>query len=153
MTDLMAKTPRSFRFTPALLESLQQRADEAGTTLTSLAERYVEEGIRLDSHPLISFREGAAGRRPALAGTRLDVWQVIETLRQSDNSTTETAEYLSIPEPWVRAAVRYYADYRAEVDEWIERMHAIAEREEEAWRREQTVLAPFQTERGQGPRS
>jgi hypothetical protein len=62
-------------------------------------------------------------------------------LRQSSNSTSETAEYLSIPEPSVRAAVRYYAEYQAEVDEWIERMQRIAEREEAAWRREQAVLA------------
>src|SRR5918999_988715 len=112
----MAKTPKSFRFASALLESLQRRAQEAGTTVTSLAERYVEEGIRRDSHPLVTFREGAGGRRPALVGTRLDVGQVIETLRQSKNSTTEVAE-------------------------WIERAHAIAEREEDAWRREQAILA------------
>ena len=137
----MAKTPKSFRFASALLESLQRRAEEAGTTVTSLAERYVEEGLRRDAHPLITFREGAGGRRPALVGTRVDVGQVIETLRQSNNSTSEAAEYLSVPEPWVRAAVRYYADYQAEIDEWIERTHAIAEREEAAWRREQAILA------------
>jgi hypothetical protein len=37
--------------------------------------------------------------------------------------------------------VRYYADFRDEVDAWRERMRTIAEREEEAWRREQAVLA------------
>src|SRR5918992_850511 len=136
----MPKTPRSFRFSSSLLESLQKRAEETGSTVTSLAERYVEEGIRRDAHPLVFFREGLGGRRPAIVGTRLDVGQVIETLRQSHNSTSETADYLSIPEPWVRAAVRYYADYQPEVDEWIERMHIVAEREESAWRREQAVL-------------
>jgi uncharacterized protein (DUF433 family) len=137
----MPKTPKSFRFSPAALEALQRRAQDEDTTLTSLAERYIEEGLRRDAHPLVAFREGAGGRRAALVGTRLDVAQVIETLRQSSNSTSETAEYLAIPEPWVRAAVRYYADYPAEVDEWIERMHRISEREEAAWRREQAVLA------------
>ena len=137
----MPKTPRSFRLSPEALESLRRRADDEGTTLTSLAERYIEEGLRRDAYPLIAFRQGAGGRRAALVGTRLDVAQVIETLRQSSNSTSETAEYLSIPEPWVRAAVRYYADYQEEVDEWIERMHSIAEREEAAWRREQAILA------------
>jgi uncharacterized protein (DUF433 family) len=86
-------------------------------------------------------RSSLFAKAPALVGTRVDVGQVIETLRQSDNSTSEGAEYLSLPEPWVRAAVRYYADYQAEVDEWIERTHAIAEREEDAWRREQAILA------------
>jgi uncharacterized protein (DUF433 family) len=141
MYHTVAKTPKSFRFRPTLLESLQRRAEDERTTVTALAERYVEEGIRRDAHPLITFREGVGGRRPALVGTRVDVGQVIETLRGSNNSTSEAAEYLSLPEPWVRAAVRYYADYQAEVDEWIERMQAVAQREEDAWRREQAILA------------
>jgi uncharacterized protein (DUF433 family) len=137
----MPKTAKSFRFTSTVLESLQRHAAESGETLTALAERYVDEGLRRDAHPLIAFRDGVSGRRPALVGTRLDVAQVIETLRQSENSIPETAEYFSIPEPWVRAAVRYYVDYQTEVDSWIERTHAIAEREEDSWRREQAVLA------------
>src|SRR5687767_6296688 len=132
--------PRSFRFTSSLLAALEERARERGESTTAVAERYLEEGLRRETHPLVVFRDGEAGRRPALAGTRLDVGQVIETLRRSSNSIDETAEYLGIPEAYVRAAVRYYADYQDEVDALHERMHAIAEREEEAWRREQAVL-------------
>ena len=132
--------PRSFRFPEALLGSLQSRARERGESANALAERYLEEGLRRDEHPLIVFREGAAGRRAALVGTRLDVAQVIDTFRESDNSVDATADYLGIPEQHVRAAVRYYADFRDEVDEWRERTYAIAEREEEAWRREQAIL-------------
>jgi len=133
--------PRSFRFPDTLLASLQERARERGESANAVAERYLEEGLRRDDHPLIIFREGAAGRRPALGGTRLDVSQVIDTLRESDNSISATAEYLDISEPHVRAAVRYYAEFRDEVDEWRERMRALAAREEEAWRREQAILA------------
>ena len=133
--------PRSFRFSDALLTSLQERARERGESANALAERYLEEGLRREEHPLVAFREGAAGRRAALVGTRLDVLQVIDTLRESANSVDATAEYLDIPEQYVRAAVRYYAEFRDEVDEWRERMRTIGEREEEAWRREQAVLA------------
>ena len=133
--------PRSFRFPDTLLASLQERARERGESANAVAERYLEEGLRRDTHPLIMFREGAAGRRAALAGTRLDVSQVIDTLRASDNSVSATAEYLVIPEQHVHAAVRYYSDYRDEVDDWAERLRAIAEREEDAWRREQAILA------------
>jgi len=133
--------PRSFRFPDSLLSSLQTRARERGESANSLAERYLVEGLRREDHPLIGFRDGAAGRRAALVGTRLDVSQVMDTLRESANSVDATAEYLDLPEQYVRAAVRYYADFRDEVDEWRERMRAIAEREEEAWRREQAVLA------------
>ena len=133
--------PRSFRLPDTLLASLQGRARERGESANALAERYLEEGLRRDDHPLIVFREGAAGRRAALVGTRLDVAQVIDTLRESDNSVEAAAEYLRISQPHVRAAVRYYADFREEIDEWRERARAIAEREEEAWRREQAILA------------
>lgn len=133
--------PRSFRFSSSLLAALEERARERGQSMTTVAERYLEEGLRRDAHPLVVFRDGEAGRRPALAGTRLDVAQVIETLRHSGNAVDETAEYLGIPEAYVRAAVRYYADYQDEVDALQERMHAIAKREEDAWRREQAVLA------------
>ncbi len=134
-------SPRSFRFPDSLLSSLQTRARERGESANALAERYLDEGLRREDHPLIAFREGAAGRRPALVGTRLDVAQVVDTLRESNNSVEATGKHLDIPPQLVRAAVRYYAEFPDEVDEWREKTRAIAEREEEAWRREQAVLA------------
>ncbi|MEX2644901.1 MAG: hypothetical protein WD249_01435 [Gaiellaceae bacterium] len=141
MTRREKSVHRSLRLGSSLVASLLRRADEAGESANRLAERYIDEGLRRDEHPLIGFRDGAGGRRAALAGTRLDVWQVIETLRSSDNSAAETAAYLEIPEAWVRAAARYYGAYGEEVDEFAERARAIAEREEELWRGEQAVLA------------
>ena len=133
--------PRSFRLADSVLAALEERARVSGESANALAERYLDEGLRREEHPLIVFRAGAAGRRPALVGTRLDVAQVLDTLRESDNSVEATGEYLDIPQQLVRAAVRYYAEFPDEVDEWREKMRAIAEREEEAWRREQAVLA------------
>ena len=90
----------------------------------------------MDEQPQICFRDGAAGRRPVLIGTRLDVWQVVETLRANRNSVPKTATYLSVAESKVRAIVRYYAQYQDEVDAFAERMHALAEQEEAAFRRD-----------------
>ena len=58
------KQPLGFRVPPRTLEHLRRRAREAGQPQTALAERYIEEGLRMDEHPLVSFRDGAAGRRP-----------------------------------------------------------------------------------------
>lgn len=135
------KEHRSFRLDRSLLEDLQLQARESGESLTALVERYLVEGLRREQHPLIMFRSGAMGRRAALAGTRLDVAHVIETVKASDNSIDEAADYFAIPGPWVRACVRYYADFPEEIDEWIERLRAVAEREEDAWRRAQAALA------------
>jgi uncharacterized protein (DUF433 family) len=108
---------------------------------TTLAERHIEEGLRREEHPLIDFRDGAAGRRPALLGTRLDVAQVMSTIRQNGNSVEEAADYLEIPLEYVEACLRYYADYKDEIDAWSEHTQAIAERERERWQRRQQALA------------
>ena len=136
----MAGNPRSFRFDPALLERLTEQARRRGTTVSALVERYADEGSRAEDHPLIVFRDGEAGRRPTLVGTRLEVWRIIETLRLSGNSTAATAEYFDIPESHVLTALRYYADFQEEVDDIRERELAFAAREEEAWRRAQAAL-------------
>jgi uncharacterized protein (DUF433 family) len=131
---------RSFRLTSSLVEALQERASERGVSANALAERLLEEGLRREDHPLIIFRDGAAGRRAAILGTRLDVWQVIDTLRASANSVAETAAYFEVPEAWVQAALRYYAAHQDEVDLYAERVKAVAERERELWQRQQAVL-------------
>lgn len=135
------KRPLAFRVRPETAERLQQHAHEVGETQTALVERYVEEGLRRDQHPLVYFREGAVGRRPALVGTRLDVWQVVETIRQNGNSIEAAAAYLGLAPEKVEACFRYYADYQQEIDDWAARARAIAEREEARWRREQELLA------------
>ncbi len=132
---------RSFRLSSSLVQALQGRAQERGESANALAERLIDEGLRRQEHPLIGFRDGAAGRRAAILGTRLDVWQVVATLRASSNSVAETAAYFQIPESWVQAAVRYYASYPDEVERFAERVTAAAEREQELWRRQQALLA------------
>jgi uncharacterized protein (DUF433 family) len=135
------RKPLSFRVRTETSDRLERHAKELGETQTALVERYVEEGLRMDDHPLISFRTGSGGRRPALIATRLDVWQVIETVRQNENSVDVTADYLGIPLEHVRACLRYYADFQDEIDTWTARARAIEEREEANWRRQQELLA------------
>lgn len=141
---MSGKTRQSvaFRFDRETVRRLRQRATESGNPQTALAERYIEEGLRHDEHPLIHFRPGAAGRRPALVGTRLDVADVVETIRQNANSVEEAASYLEIPVEHVEACLRYYADYRDEVDRWIERAQAVSRGERERWIRRREALAP-----------
>jgi len=140
MTQSKAKRSVSFRFDPITVRRLKDHAAEAGAGQTALAERYIEEGIRRDEHPLIYFREGAAGRRPALLGSRLDVADVVTTIRQSDGSLEQAASYLEVPVELVEAAARYYGEYTEEVDALVDRARLAAERERERARRQQEAL-------------
>ena len=136
-----AKQPFSTRLRSATLRRLRVHADEAGVPQAALVERYIEEGVRMDAHPLIGFRDGAAGRRAALLGTRHDVWQVIETIRQNDNSVAEAAAYLGLPVPHVEACAAYYTEYQTEIDAWTKRIAKANERAEQTWRRRHALFA------------
>jgi uncharacterized protein (DUF433 family) len=131
----------SFRFDPITVRRLKDHAADEGSGQTALVQRYIEEGIRQDEHPLIYFREGAAGRRPALLGSRLDVAEAIATIRQNGGSVEETASYLEIPIEQLEAATRYYGEFTDEVDALIERSRAAGERERLLWRQGREALA------------
>lgn len=141
MDSSPTKQSVAFRFDPITVKRLKQRAQDTHAAQTALAERYIEEGLRREEHPLISFRTGEQGRRPALLGTRLDVADVVETIRQNDDSVEEAADYLEIPVVHVDACLSYYADYKHEIDAWVEHTRAIAQREHERWQRRRQALA------------
>ena len=130
----------TFRLPEPTLERLDARAHQIRETRTALAERYLEEGLRMDEHPGIGFADGPAGRRAVLVGTGLDVWEVIGTVKASRGSITATARYLGLPVGQVRSAVRYYAAFQDEVHDMLARQAAAAAREEEAARRERAAL-------------
>ena len=98
----------------------------------------------MEDHPGIVFRDGPAGRRAGLAGGP-DVWEVIATIRagglKGDAALDAAATWGSLTAAQVRTAVRYYAEYRDEIDERIRRNVEEADAAEEQWRREQNALA------------
>jgi uncharacterized protein (DUF433 family) len=125
-----------------VLGALEQRAAELGGNPNSLAERLVREGLRTDAHPLVGFREDPLGRRQAaLVGTRLYVWQIVQTIRDSDNSPGDAAEYLGLGRVQIQAVTDYYADHRDEVDADAEEARVFEERERERWERSQRAFA------------
>jgi hypothetical protein len=129
----------SLRIEPATKEALALQARQRGATVSSLAERYLEEAVRMERHRGILFVDGPAGRRPRLV-TGPDVWEVIETFLSSGRSTRATAEYLHVPEHLVETAVDYYADHREEIDDWIASNQALAHDLEASWRRRAAIV-------------
>jgi hypothetical protein len=134
----------SARLDASVLDRLERRGVRAGLNKSRLAERYIDEGIRMEDHPGIVFRDGPAGRRPGLAAGP-DVWEVIGVLhgarKRGEAAILYTADYLNLTPTQVRSAVSYYATYPAEIDGWIARNDEEAEAAEAVWRREQAALA------------
>lgn len=134
----------SARWSADVVSRLWRRSELAGTNKSRLAERYVDEGMRMDEHPGIVFRGGPTGRRASLAGGP-DLWEVLTTLKsgkaRGEEAISATADLLSLTDSQVRTAVRYYGAFPEEVDDRIARNAEDADEAEAAWRREQAALA------------
>ncbi len=128
------------RIPARLLKELTEAATRRNAPPTALARMYVEEGLRLDRYPGIVFRDRAGGRRAGIPGRRLDVWQVIETLRASDGSVEEAADYLALRPDQVRVALAYAADYPDEIEALIRANREEAERAVEVAARARALL-------------
>src|SRR4051812_30299818 len=113
--------PLSLRLTDAALQRLGERAERMGLPPRTLAQRYIEEGLRMDEHPLVRFVDGPAGRRARLVGTGKDVWEVVEVVRDNDGDLAAAADYLEVPLGLIQAAATYYGAFTDEIDELIER--------------------------------
>jgi|SRR5579884_1398078 len=110
----------TLRLAPGTRKRLAGSARRMGLPERALAQRYVEEGLRHDAHPLVQFLDGPSGRRASVIGSGLDVWEVIDSVRGNDGSIEEAAAYLEVPVGLVQAAVAYYGEYPDEIDAAIE---------------------------------
>lgn len=133
----------SARLDPGVAERLEARGARSGLNKSRLAQRYIDEGMRMDDHPGIVFRDGPTGRRAGLAQGP-DVWQVVEGVRASgrgEAAVRAAADWMSLTEAQIRAAIRYYSEFPDEINERIRRNVEGADAAEAAWRREQDALA------------
>lgn len=85
----------------------------------------LEEAIRMRRAPGVAFVDGATGRRAVVAGTALDIWELVATWRDGGCDMDRLARsYPWLSEMQLRAALGYYRLYPDEIDERIEREDA-----------------------------
>jgi uncharacterized protein (DUF433 family) len=82
----------------------------------------LEEAVRASRIPGVIFVQRRNGRRPAIAFSGLEVWEIIATWKEGDESWSQLVEaYLELNEHQLRAAVAYYRAYPDEIDERLAR--------------------------------
>ena len=143
-----AATP--VRFDPPVAERLASFvAANPGMSLSSAANRLVDEAMRMAEHPGVIFRSGPTGRRAALAGGP-DVWEVIRAIKSahaaepgldSDDLVSLVSDNTGMAPRLLTTAVRYWAAYPGEVDAEIAAADAAEDAAEQAWLRERQLLA------------
>jgi hypothetical protein len=124
-------------------------AAHPGSSMSSTANRLVDEGLRMTEQPGIVFRDGPTGRRAGLVGGP-DVWEVVRAVRSARAAEPDLAEEdiltlvaanSGLPLRLIRTAVRYWASYPDEIDAEIDTAAAAEDAAEQAWQRERRLLA------------
>jgi hypothetical protein len=138
-------TPLSIRFSPSLLARLRQRANAmTGASAAGLAQRLIDEGLRMADHPGVIFKDGPSGRRAALAYGP-DVWEVIKFLREVDErgpaAIDAAAEVFAVDTSRISTVISYYGDYFDEIDAEIAEADEASAHAEAAWRVQQHLIA------------
>lgn len=122
-------TARGIRLPSVLDEAIQKEAAVRGSSWSALTTEMLDEALRQRRAPGVAFVDGATGRRAVVAGTGLEVWEIVAAWKDADKDLARTCDAF----PWlselqVRAALGYYLLYPDEIDRRLAR--------EEAWTRE-----------------
>jgi len=134
----------SIRFSDEPLhQRLKDSAHRHNVGVSTLAERLIDEGLRMEAHPMVVFRDGPSGRGPVLVGGP-EVSDVVGTIVGGDVPVEQrrfrSADMLGLSEAMVDAAMAYYADYSDEVDMALNLRADLANTAEAAWKRQQELL-------------
>lgn len=128
----MSAVQKSLRIPQETLEEIERIARESGRDFSSIAKDLLTEAIKMRRCPGIVFADGVSGRRARVAGTGLEVWEII-TNYKSVNQDFERLQkaYHWLTEQQLRAAIGYHIAYHEEIDHQVER--------NESWTKEAVV--------------
>jgi uncharacterized protein (DUF433 family) len=113
--------PRGIRLALTLDREVQREAEARNLSWSAMSVELLEEAIRMRRAPGIVFADGATGRRAVVAGSGVDVWEVIATWKEvGEDFETLVAEYPALNQLQLRAALGYYALYPEEIDTRLE---------------------------------
>ncbi len=137
--------PVSIRFRDErVMRLVKAEAKVRGKSTSALAEELIDEALRMRRHPLITFRDNPAGRRPVTVDGP-EVWEIVGAIVGSDLPAAKridrVVDEFGYPRRIVEAAMAYYAEYTEEIDAWLAANAAEAEEAEALWRRQRDLLA------------
>jgi len=117
----MRAIQKSLRIPQETVEEIERIARESGQAFSSITKDLLAEAIKMRRCPGIVFTDGVTGRKARVAGTGLEVWEIITTyIGVEQNVKRLQKAYHWLTEQQLRAAIGYYTVYREEIDQQIE---------------------------------
>lgn len=116
----MGTAQKSLRIPSEIVKAIEDLAEMSDQDFSAVAVELLTEATKMRRCPGIVFADGPSGRRARIAGTGLDVWEIVATYRSLERDPTRLHEaYPWLSEAQLRAALGYYAAYPEEIDRRI----------------------------------
>ncbi|HXV62399.1 MAG TPA: DUF433 domain-containing protein [Vicinamibacteria bacterium] len=118
----MSDKTRGIRLQSDLESEIRREAEERGKSWSAMTKELLAEAVRMRRVPGVVFADGPSGRRAVLAGTGIDVWEVIAAWKGGGQDSGKLREDFSwLRETQLRVALAYYELYPEEIDVRLER--------------------------------
>jgi uncharacterized protein (DUF433 family) len=105
-----------------LEQEIAREAERRGQTWSSVTTDLLTEAVRMRQVPGIVFGDGPTGRRAVVAGSGIDVWEVIATWQEGGRDFEQLRRnYDWLSEAQLQAALRYYELYPEEIEARLDR--------------------------------
>jgi uncharacterized protein (DUF433 family) len=113
---------KSLRLPEETLREIEKLATETGRDFSTITKDLLTEAIKMRRCPGIIFGEGVTGRRAKVAGTGIEVWEIISTFKSVGKDLKRVKKaYHWLSQEQLKAALGYYSVYPQEIDRLIER--------------------------------
>ena len=122
----MPAIQKSIRIQEKTCKEIERIATESGKEFSSVVNELLDESVRMQRCPGIVFIEGAAGRRARIAGTGIEVWELIATYRSVDEDAHRLHQaYHWLSEQQIGAAMCYYKAYPEDIERVIKQNEGL----------------------------
>lgn len=121
----------SLRLPPDMRVEIEELTRRTGRDFSGVAKELLAEGLKMRRIPGIVFADSPSGRVARVAGSGVDVFEVIRDYRDLDGDVERLREAFHwLSERQIRAALAYASAYPEEIEARLEA--------EERWTPEQT---------------
>jgi len=118
----MTTVQKSLRLPKETALEIEKISQESGLDFSTVTKDLLAESIKMRRCPGIVFADGVLGRRAKVAGTGIDVWEIISAYHSVDQNFKRLEKtYHWLVQQQLRAAIAYYQIYPEEIDDLIER--------------------------------
>lgn len=137
-------SPTNVRFPEPIDKHLADYARSIGAKKSTVVVEALQEWLRMEAHPGIVFVKTVTGERRAALAAGPQVWTVAEAWQQHPSrqrSPAKVAATLGLTVRDIETALAYWAEYRDEIDDLIDRHHTSQDEALAAWERRRALDA------------